>query len=117
MRVLCASVLFFEAVVVALGVPTGLALTASHHQLILWGGLGLAASCLVAAGLLRSVVGVVLGSAIQVAVVGAGFVLPAMFFLGILFAALWILALVLPARAARVHAERFPPPEASVSGG
>lgn len=113
MRALCASVLFFEAMIVGLAVPAGLALTDDHHGLILWGGLGVAMVCLVAAGMLRSRAGYVLGSIVQVAVIGAGFVLPAMFLLGLLFGALWVLALVLPGRAARVQAERFPPEAAA----
>ena len=109
MRVLCASVLFFEAVVVGLAVPTGLALTHDHHALILWGGLSVALLCLVAAGMLRSRGGYALGSLLQAAIIASGAVLPAMFFLGLVFAGLWSLALLLPGRAARIQAERFPP--------
>ncbi len=101
MRVLCASVLFFEALMVALAVPAGLALTDRHHGLILWGGLALALACLLAAGLLRSRVGYVLGSALQLAVVASGFLIPAMFFLGALFGGLWVLAIVLARKADR----------------
>ena len=53
MRVLCASVLFFEAVVVALAIVPAVTLVDDHHGLIVWGGLGIVAVCLVAAGLLR----------------------------------------------------------------
>ena len=113
MRVLCASVLFFEAVVVGLAVPAALALTDEHHGLILWGGLLVAVLCLLAAGLLRSRAGYVLGTLLQLVVLAAGFVLPAMFLLGLLFGGLWVLALVLPGRAARIQAERFPPEPAA----
>ncbi len=109
MRVLCSSVLFFEAVVVGLAIPAGLAVTDDHHGLIVWGGLTVVLWCLVAAGLLRTRAGFVLGSAVQFAILGAGFLLPAMFFLGLLFGGLWLLALVLPGRAARIQAQRFPP--------
>jgi len=101
MRTLCASVLFFEAVISGLAVPAGLALTDQHHGLILWGGLALFLLLLLAAGLLRSPVGYVLGSVLQVALVGSGFLLPAMFFLGLVFAALWVFAIVLAKRADR----------------
>ncbi len=101
MRVLCSSVLFFEALVVALAVPAGLALTAHHHGLIVWGGLALAAACLLAAGLLRTSAGYVLGSALQLVVLASGFLLPAMFFLGALFGGLWVLAIVLARKADR----------------
>ncbi len=101
MRVLCSAVLFFEAVVVALAVPAALALTSGHRGLILWGGLALAAACLVAAGLLGSRAGYVLGSGLQLAVLAGGFLLPAMFFLGVLFGGLWVLAIVLARKADR----------------
>jgi len=106
MRVLCSSVLFFEAIVVALGVPAALALTAGHRGLILWGGLGLAVACLVAAGLLGGSAGYVLGSVLQVAVLAAGFLLPAMFVMGALFGGLWVLAIVLARKADRYAALR-----------
>jgi Protein of unknown function (DUF4233) len=101
MRVLCSSVLFFEAILVGLAVPVGRALTDQHPSLILWGGLALACSCLLVAGLLRHRVGYLLGSALQVVVVASGFLLPAMFFLGAVFGALWVLAIVLARRADR----------------
>lgn len=106
MRALCASVLFFEAVVVALAIVPALTLVDGHSALIVWGGLGVVAACLLAAGLLRSSVGYVLGSVVQVAVVAAGFVLPAMFFLGGLFAAFWVAAILVARRADSVRAAR-----------
>ena len=101
MRVLCSSVLFFEALVVALAVPAALALTSGHHGLIVWGGLALAASCLLAAGLLRFAAGYAVGSGLQLVVLASGFVLPAMFFLAALFGGLWVLAIVLARKADR----------------
>ena len=112
MRALCASVLFFEAIVVGLAVPAGLALTDQHHGLILWGGLALAGALLLAAGLLRSQVGYVLGSGLQLLVVAAGFLLPAMFFLGVMFAGLWVMAIVLARRADRYALLRSTEPPA-----
>ena len=101
MRVLCSSVLFFEAVVAGLAIPAGLALTDRHHSLILWGGLVLVVGLLLAAGLLRSRAGYVLGSALQLGLVASGFLLPAMFFLGTVFGGLWVFAIVLARRADR----------------
>ena len=112
MRALCASVLFFEAIVVGLAVPAGLALTDAHHGLILWGGLALAVALLLAAGLLRSQVGYVLGSVLQVVIVASGFLLPAMFFLGAMFAGLWVMAIVLARRADRYALLRSTEPPA-----
>jgi hypothetical protein len=103
-RVLCSSVLFFEALLVALAVPTALALTTGHRGLILWGGLALAAACLLAAAALRTAAGYVLGSVLQVVVLASGLVLPAMSFLAILFGGLWVMAIVLARKADRYAA-------------
>jgi hypothetical protein len=65
----------------------------------------LAVGCLLAAAMLRGRSGYVLGSAIQVLVFGFGFWVHSMFFLGAVFAALWVLAIVLGTRAQR-EAER-----------
>ncbi|MGZ4695652.1 MAG: DUF4233 domain-containing protein [Acidimicrobiales bacterium] len=102
MRTLCSSVLVFEAVVVLLAIAPALALTNAHHGALVWGGLAVAAGCVLSAALLRGRAGYVLGSVVQVAVVAAGFVLPAMFFLGGLFAALWVSAILLARRAERL---------------
>ena len=110
MRTLCASVLFFEAVIAGLAIPAGLALTDHHHGVILWGGLALFFGLLLSAGLLRTSAGYVLGSALQVVLVASGFVLPAMFFLGLVFGGLWILAIVLARRADRYAALRSSAP-------
>jgi len=109
-RTLCASVLFFEAVIAGLAIPTGLALTDRHHPLIVWGGLCLVVGLLLAAGLLRTSAGYVLGSALQVLLVASGYVLPAMYFLGLVFGGLWVLAIVLARRADRYAALRSVPP-------
>jgi hypothetical protein len=98
-------VLFFEALVVALFIVPALTLVEGHHGLILWGGLGVVAACLVAAGLLRTRAGYVLGSVVQLAVVGAGFVLPVMFGLGLVFAGLWVAAILVARRAEAVRAQ------------
>jgi Ni/Fe-hydrogenase subunit HybB-like protein len=105
-------VLFFETLVVLLAIPAARALTEGHHGLILWGGLALAASCLLAAGLLRTSVGYVLGSAVQVAVLASGLVLPAMFILGAVFGGLWVLAIVLARKADRYARLRAAEPDA-----
>lgn len=111
MRVLCSSVLFFEALVVALAVPAALALTSGHHVLIVWGGLALTASCLLAAALLRTPFGYALGSGLQILVLASGFVLPAMFFMAVLFGGLWVLAIVLARKADRYAALRSTHPD------
>ena len=106
MRVLCASVLAFEALVVALAIVPALTLTDAHHTLILVGGLTVVVLCVLAAAMLRSPTGYVLGSAVQVLVVAGGLVLPVMFFLGGLFALLWISAILVARRAEVVLAAK-----------
>ena len=105
MRTLCASVLAFEAVVLLLFVPVAVQLGDVDGAAAWWlaapGGLAI-----VAAGVLRSRVGLVLGSLVQVLAIGLGFVVPVMFFLGALFAALWVLAIVLGRRAEALQTSR-----------
>lgn len=106
MRMLAASVLVFEAIVVGLAVPAALALGSADPATVGWWLGGTAVGCLVAAGLLRRRVGYVLGSLLQVVVVASGVLVPAMYVLGSLFAALWVGALVLGRRGERIRAER-----------
>ncbi len=106
MRTLCASVLAFEALVVALAIVPALTITDAHHTLIVAGGLLVVVLCLLAAGLLRTPAGYVLGTSVQVLVVAAGFVLPVMFFLGGLFALLWASAILVARRAEAVVAAK-----------
>lgn len=61
-------------------------------------GLGLSLACLLAAGLLRSTTGYVLGSVLQVLLVASGFWVAAMFLVGAIFAVMWFSGLRLGAR-------------------
>jgi hypothetical protein len=61
----------------------------------------LAVACLVAAGLLRSRIGYAIGSVLQVLIIGYGVWIHTMFFVGSLFAVLWISSLVVGARLER----------------
>ena len=69
-------------------------------------GLGLAALCLLAAGMLGRPLGYPLGWAVQVVAIGLGFLVTAMFLLGVVFAALWTTAYFLGARIDEEKAER-----------
>lgn len=109
MRVLAASVLFFEALVLALAVPAALALDSAGPAAVGWWLGGAAVGCLLAAGLLRYRLGYVLGSLVQVAAVASGVLLPAMFVLGVVFAGLWVAALVVGRRGERLRAQRSTP--------
>ena len=73
-----------------------------------WVGGGAAVACLVVTGLLRHPLAYVAGSLLQVLVIVAGLVVPVMFFLGAVFAVLWVLAIYLGRRVARLQADRQP---------
>ena len=101
MRRLCATVLVFEAIVIGLAIPV--AITIEHESRV---AAGVAGGVLAGiAVLLAAVVGrpgqgwaLVAGSVLQAAVIAAGLMVPAMFALGALFAALWAVAIWLGVR-------------------
>ena len=88
-RSLCATVLLVEAITLGLTTPVMITLGDVPKGTALSIGLGLAAGCIVIAGLLRAEWAYWLGHAIQVAAIGLGFVVPLMFVLGPIFAVLW----------------------------
>ena len=104
MRGIAAAVLVFEGMVVLFATLVALELSDVEDGTLWWVGGTLAVVCVLCAGLLRRPWGYVVGSVLQVAVVAAGFVVPAMFFLGLLFAGLWFLALYLGRKVARLQA-------------
>ena len=67
---------------------------------------GVALLCLIAAALVRRRFGIWLGSAVQVVLVASGVMVPMMYVMGVVFAALWVLALVLGGRIDGERAER-----------
>ena len=101
MRRLCATVLIFEVVVIGLAIPV--AITIAHARPVQAGVTGgvLAAVALVIAGLVGrpgqgwAVAG---GTVLQVAVIATGVVVPVMYALGVIFAALWLTAIWLGRR-------------------
>ncbi len=99
MRRLCATVLACEAIVIVLAIPVAISIGgADGAQAGLAGG-GLAVACLVLAGLLRYRWAYVAGTIIQVLAIATGVVVSVMFFLGVLFGALWLTAIWLGRRA------------------
>lgn len=60
---------------------------------LIWGGV-IAALLVAAAATLRIRIGWVLGSVLQIALIGYGFVVTPLFFLGTLFMGLWVAAVV-----------------------
>ncbi|WP_020393069.1 DUF4233 domain-containing protein [Kribbella catacumbae] len=98
MRSLASIVLGFEFLILALVTPVMISVADVEPSTAIPLCLGLAVLALVAAGLLRNQVGYILGSIIQVATVGLGFVVPVMFVLGLAFAAFWVASIVLGRR-------------------
>lgn len=88
-RAMCAAVLTLEAIVLGLSTPIMITLGHVDKTLALGTGLGLAAACVLVAGLLRKEWGYVVGWALQVGAVALGLLTPTMWFLGALFALLW----------------------------
>lgn len=105
-----ATVLVGQAVVVFLGALVARALASAQGDARsgtwLWVGVGLAALCLAAAGLMRRPWGVTLGWLIQVATLAAALVVPAMLVVGVIFLLLWVGSLVLCSRIEEQHAAR-----------
>lgn len=95
MRMMCAATLGLQSVVLFLTALVLVALTDVGSAAGWSIGIGLAVLALLAAGSLRRPFGYWLGHLTQVLAIGLGLVIPVMFFLGGVFAALWILALVL----------------------
>jgi len=91
MKVLASSVVAMEIMVMGFAV---LLASKNHSAMaLIWGGV-IAALLVVAAATLRTRVGWILGSVLQLALIGYGFVTTPLFFLGTLFAGLWIAAIV-----------------------
>jgi hypothetical protein len=100
-RQLCGMVLIMEAIVIGLAIPVAIVLEHANHGLA--GGIG--GGLAVLAVLIGGVVGrprmgwaVYAGTVLQVLVIAAGVVVPAMYVLGVIFAALWVTGLWLARR-------------------
>jgi hypothetical protein len=91
-RRLCSAILVLEAVVLGLTTPVLISVASVDTAPALSIGLGLALACLVTAGLLRFRWAYSLGWAIQGAAIVLGFVVGAMFALGVIFLLLWLTA-------------------------
>jgi len=106
-RGMCAAILVLEALTLALAVPVMIAVGEVPVGAALAAGLGLAALCVLASGLLRRPWGYQLGWALQVGAVALGFLLPTMFGLGALFVLLWGTADLLGRKIERERAAAF----------
>ena len=103
-RGMCAAVLSLEAVTLGLTAPVMITIADVSTGTALTVGLGLAVVCLVLAGALRAEWAYLAGYAVQVAAIALGFVVPVMFGLGGVFAALWAAADLLGRTIARERA-------------
>ena len=91
MRILGATVLVMEGLTVSFGLLLAMS---SADTMWLWAGGALALLLILTAGLLKRKSGWIIGSLLQVGVFAYGFVVTAMFAMGVLYAGLWIAAIV-----------------------
>lgn len=115
-RGMCAAVLSLEAIALGLTTPVMITIADVPTGTALAVGLGLAAACLLLAGMLRAEWAYLAGYAVQVAAVALGFVVPAMFGLGAVFAALWAGADLLGRKIERERAAAWAAYDAEQSG-
>ena len=94
MRILGATVLVMEGLTVAFGLLLAMSSTSSVGAIWLWAGGALALLLILTAGLLKRKSGWIIGSILQLCVFAYGFVVTAMFAMGVLYAGLWIAAIV-----------------------
>ena len=100
MKRLCATVLIMEAVVIWLAIPVALAVDHASPRRAGVAGVVLAVAAVALAALARrrlrwTLIG---GSVLQAVVIAAGVIVPVMYFLGAIFAALWIIGIWLGRR-------------------
>jgi hypothetical protein len=89
-----------ETIVIWLAIPVALAVDHASARRVGSAGVALAVAAVVLAALARrrprwALVG---GSVLQAAVIAAGVIVPVMYFLGAIFAAFWVLGIVLGRR-------------------
>ena len=111
-RQLCGTVLIMEAIVIGLAILPAIVLEHANRGLAGGIGGGLAVCALLIGGVVgRPRMGWALwaGTLLQVLVIAAGVVVPAMYILGVIFAALWVTGIWLVRR----HETPKPQPSAS----
>ena len=115
LRQLCGTVLAMEAIVIGLAIPVAIVLEHVHHGLAGGVGGGLAVSALLRSGVVgrpRMGWALVAGTVLQALVIAAGAVVPAMYGLGAIFAALWITGIWLARRLSAPEPTTAPGPHA-----
>lgn len=104
MRRLCAAVLACEAIVIALAIPVAISVVHADAKTAGIAGGALAIVSVLLAGLLRFRWAFVAGGVLQLVVIATGFVVPTMFFLGVVFGVLWATAIWLGRKAEGIEA-------------
>jgi len=102
MRVLSAAVLSMEAFV--MGFAVLLAMGEHGGGALSIGGL-IAILLLLNAGLMKKKLGWIIGSILQVAMIAYGYVVTPMYFMGALFAGLWVAAFIVGRKGEAIRAE------------
>jgi len=105
-RAMCAGILGLQAIVLFLTGVVTIGMTDVGAGVSLSLGVGLAVLCVLAAGMLGRPGGYALGWVVQVVSIALGLVVTAMFFLGLVFGALWATAYFLGIKVDRERAER-----------
>jgi hypothetical protein len=116
LRQLCGTVLAMEAIIIGLAIPVAIELEHLRHSVAGGVGGGLAVCALLLSGLVGrpgKAWALVAGSVLQVLVIAAGIVVPAMYILGVIFAALWVTGIWLAHRLATTSPSASPTPDAS----
>jgi Protein of unknown function (DUF4233) len=98
MRVVLMTVLIFEVIVFGLAIPVMILVSGVPAAAAAAFGGGAALLALLAAGLLRSRVGYILGWVGQLAGLALGFLTTTMFVVGAVFAAVWVMSFVMGKR-------------------
>ena len=100
-RQLCGIVLVFEAIVIGLAIPVAIVLEHTNHGLAAGIGGALAVSAILISGVVgrpRMGWALLAGTILQLLVIAYGVVVPAMYALGAIFAALWVTGIWLARR-------------------
>ena len=98
MRHMCATMLALQAIILGLAIPVMITVEDVSAPVAALIGGGLAILCLVVAGMLRKPWAYLVGHLIQLATIATGFLVPIMFFIGLMFLALWLGAFFLGRR-------------------
>ncbi|GAB3250008.1 hypothetical protein GCM10027425_07170 [Alteromonas gracilis] len=114
---LCAAILIFEAIVLGLTTPVLISVVELDVALGASVGLGLALACILVAGMLRRSWAYPVGWVIQIAAIGLGVLVTAMYVLGLIFLALWAAAYILGGRIDDERAAAYAEWEASGGAG